>query len=55
MNTVIVELKNSIALQILKDLEAANIIHIVDEEKAKSKQLLDELAESRRLWEQRIV
>lgn len=30
MNTVTVELKNNVALQILKNLEAANIIHIVE-------------------------
>jgi len=42
MNTVTVELKNNVALQILKNLESANLIHIVEVQQDK-KSVIDSI------------
>mgnify|MGYP000884788667 FL=1 len=42
MNTVTVELKNNVALQILKNLESANLIHIVEVQQEK-KSVIDSI------------
>jgi len=42
MRTVTVELRNNNALRLLKDLELANIIRVLDKEKKKAKTKLSE-------------
>jgi len=42
MNTVTVELKSNVALQILKNLESANLIHIVEVQQEK-KSVIDSI------------
>lgn len=68
MKTVIVELKNNNALRLLKDLELANIIRLVDEDigqkklsekfrgtlsKQRAEELNEQLKNMRNEWEQR--
>ena len=42
MKTVTVELRNNNALRLLKDLELANIIRVIDKDKKKQKSKLSE-------------